>query len=99
MEVNVGSRSRESNRLSVGDEMDLVSTLGQLQSKFGCYHTTASVRGIAGNTDFQVRSSHVRFDWSTAYKDSHSRQLKRCQCSSCLQARPIHHILIADPAF
>ncbi len=57
---NVGLRSLQPERLRIGDEMNFVSALRQLNSQFRCNHTAATVGGITGNTDFHP-GSRFRF--------------------------------------
>jgi len=49
--VDVRLRLRKPNGLSVGNEMDIVPAMGQLQAQFRGHHAAASVSGIAGDPD------------------------------------------------
>src|SRR6185437_10227678 len=49
--ADVVLRSAEPNRLRVGNEMNLVSTPGQLNAQLSSHNATAAVCGIASDTD------------------------------------------------
>ncbi len=49
--VNVGLRFGQADGLRIGDEVDLVAALRQLQSELGGDHTAAAVSGITGYAD------------------------------------------------
>ena len=49
--MDVGLRPGQPDGLGVGDEMHLVTALGQLQSELGGNHATAAIGGITRNAD------------------------------------------------
>ncbi len=51
VKVNARMRLGEPDRLRVGDEMDLVSAIGQLNAELGGHHSAAAIGGITGNAD------------------------------------------------
>src|ERR1700722_13900647 len=55
MVVNVRMGAAQPNGLGVGNEVDFVTALRQLQPQLGCDHATAAVGRIAGDADFHVR--------------------------------------------
>ena len=52
--VNVGMRAGEPNGLSVGNEVNFVTTLGEFESEFGGDNTTATISGITSDPDLHV---------------------------------------------
>src|SRR5437016_1197286 len=49
--MNIWMRTVQANGLSVGDEVDLVSTLGEFHAEFGSDHATAAVSWITSDTN------------------------------------------------
>ena len=52
--VNVGMRAGEPTGLSVGNEVNFVTTLGEFESEFGGDNTTATISGITSDPDLHV---------------------------------------------
>jgi hypothetical protein len=58
VEVNVRLWLREPDGLRVGDEMNVVAALRQLEAEFGCNHSASAVGGIARDPD--LHSARLR---------------------------------------
>ncbi len=54
--VDARSPRIQADRIRVGDEVDFVPALGQLQAQFGGHDAAAAVGGIAGDSDFHTIS-------------------------------------------
>src|SRR5205807_586586 len=44
----------QADRLGIGDEMDVVSTVGELNAELGCDHSAAAICGITRNADLHL---------------------------------------------
>ena len=51
MEANVGLRRDQTYGLRIGDEMDLMPALRELQPELGGHYATAAIRRITGDAD------------------------------------------------
>ena len=52
--VDARNTGVETDRIGVGDEMNLVSAIGQFEAQFGGHDTAAAIGGIAGDADFHA---------------------------------------------
>jgi hypothetical protein len=63
--VDVRLLASEANGLCIGDEMDFVPALRQLQAKFRGDNSTTAVRRITGDSDLHVRGA--AFSWFLSF--------------------------------
>jgi hypothetical protein len=75
--MNVRFLAAQPDGLGIGDEMNLVAALGQLQTEFRGYHAAAAVGGITG--DANLHCVEVRpFQWPRLC-DSMALRDRRCR--------------------
>jgi hypothetical protein len=63
VEVDLRVRGVQPDRLLVGDEVNLVAAVRQLNAQLGTYNSASAVSGVTGDSDFHYFCRCVQLPW------------------------------------